>query len=96
MVKFVKLVSGEEIIVDIMEDPSNESGWILKKPHLIQLVPHNNQMAYTLLPLVLILDKEQFKISKNHVMLIEDAPSEINEEYCKKTGNIIVPSSLNA
>lgn len=95
MVKFVKLVSGDEIITDIDNDPDDENFMLLSKPMRPELSHQANGVALSFIPFIFLVEKEVFRISKDHIMLIETVIPQINDEYCKVTSTIITsPSGL--
>lgn len=87
-IKVLKLVTGEEIISQIKEDDG--INLLLVEPQRFVMT----EEGVGSMPLMPISKDKEYKISKNHVIIIAEADDNIRNVYNSKYGSgIVLPSS---
>lgn len=85
-IKLIKLVTGEEIIANIIED--NENNFIAEEPYTFGM--HQGQIM--LIPVSYFLKDKKIRINKNTIIWEAEPMDSIRDEYIKTTSKIIQPS----
>ncbi len=85
MVKFVKLISGEEVVANFEE---TDSEIILRQP--IKMVMHKQGIG--MVPWMPFLkEKDPININKSSVMFVAEADQDVINGYNEQFGGIVVP-----
>jgi hypothetical protein len=87
MVKIVKLISGEEIVSDIIE---NENFLILKNPQKFMITGE----GLASMPLLPFSKDKEYKVSLNHVLMIAEPEDEIANSYNSQFGGIVLAKNI--
>lgn len=83
MIKIVKLISGEEMVADVVE---NENFLTLKNPQKFMLT--NEGLAS--MPLLPLSKDKEYKIALQHVIIIAEPEDDISNSYNSQFGSGIV------
>lgn len=84
MIKYIKLISGEEVVADMTDNGETLS---LKNPVKLVLMP---PMGLSMIGFCNFIKPENVTIKKEHVMYIEELEDEIYNAYNQKFGSGIV------
>lgn len=93
MIKIVKLISGEEIIGEILE---NEEVTTVKKPCVLQIIPSRTnpeQPAMGLFPYASYVKDHTISLKNKDIIWKEDPVKELYNQYNSVFGNGLVVSS---
>lgn len=83
MIKIVKLVTGEELVAEVSESPTELS---LKNPQKFMLTAE----GLASMPLMPLSKDKEYKISLNHVLLMAEPEDDIKNAYNSQYGSGIV------
>lgn len=87
MIKIVKLISGEEIVADVVE---NEKFLTLKNPQKFMLTGE----GLASMPLLPLSKDKEYKVSIDHVLLIAEPEDDISNSYNSQFGGIVVAKNI--
>ena len=88
-IKVIKFVSGECAVTELEDDGAANSDYTLKNPIIIM----PTQEGLGMMPLNPFGKSDKIKISKQHVLFIDDPDDEIKNVYNAKFGSGIVTAS---
>ena len=83
MIKIVKLISGEELVADVIE---NENSLTLKNPQKFMLTGE----GLASMPLMPLSKDKDYKVSLEHVLIIAEPEDDIANSYNSQFGSGIV------
>lgn len=95
MIQCVKLVNGEELIGEVM-DTMEGTHLVLVEPMQIVLVPsQNNTFSVGLAPFLVYAKKNNFLISRQHILFDFEPSSALESEYRRiRTGIVVAQESV--
>ena len=90
MVKYVRLVSGDDLLCEIPEE--GETTMTLK--NVLKVYPAGDGVV--MLPLSVFCNDKSIEVSKNHIVFLGDASEELSNSYNEKfgTGIVVAPSGF--
>lgn len=98
-VKLVRLITGEELIAEIM--PSSDTVVKMRNPVRIVIIPQDPRLQYDpnrkeqigLAPWATFTEDRIFMVDKSHVLCIMNPVKEFINQYQTMFGGIITPST---
>jgi len=91
-VKFLKLLSGELLICEVLNHNTN-LGASISNPLAIIMVPTKpgEKPSIALVPWVDFTKDKEFSIKGEHIIVIYNPTDDFVEEYCRKFSGIMTP-----
>jgi len=90
MIKVLKLVTGEEILGEILSEEADRIA--VKNPLLIMMQrTQNGEVGMGFLPYLPYSEDRQFTFKSDHVLVCKEVDSELKNQYNKIFGGIITP-----
>ena len=89
MIKLLRLVTGEDVVADVMDREPGSRYYVLKKPHRLVLA----REGLGSMPLCPFAKSDTYEISASHVLWEAEPENEIRDSYASATGSIVVASS---
>jgi hypothetical protein len=94
-IKIVRLISGEELLTELLTPTDGEGGWFdLRRPVRIVVVPDKTdprQPSVGLAPWGEFAAKKDFHIKKEHVLVVYEPVPEFVSQYQQMFGAILTP-----
>jgi hypothetical protein len=97
-VKLIRLLSGEELIAELITDHEDTNKIVMKNPLRVMVIPSkSNPQTPTVgfAPWMEFSDDKKFELDKSHVLCIMNPVKEFVNQYNATFGGIITPKTSN-
>lgn len=94
LIKLVRLITGEELIVETVKDSADEL--VFKNPIRVIVVPNRTNAqnpSIGFAPWNEFTDDDTFTVKKEHILVVMNPIKEFKEQYVKTFSKIITPTS---
>ena len=94
-VKIMRLLSGEELIAEIIDDAGDTNKIVIKNPLRVMIIPTKStpqQPTVGFAPWMEFADGNKFELDKSHIMCIMNPVKEFVNQYNQTFGGIITPN----
>lgn len=96
-IKLIKLITGEEIISEVLEDNKGSEGYLkLKQPLRVMIIPSRTDPKTPTVgfaPWAEFSEEKEFVLDRKHVLLVSSPIQEFINQYNSVFGGIVAPSS---
>lgn len=96
-IKIIKLITGEEIIAEVLEDNKESEGNIkIKNPLRVVVMPSRSDPktpTVAFAPWAEFCDEKTFILDKKHLLIVSSPVQEFINQYNSLYGGIVAPST---